>query len=387
MIDKLDALKNAGVDIGSSPEEIDVEKNNQNQEATPPVDDESSLKENNQTQEKQSEEETKEKSEGESDSFGEFVDERAGTAESSKSEKTPDFLTQFNEKFGTSYEDEGSIEQGLKPPSVSEQALAIDKYLKETGHTLGDYFRTQVIDYTKFPDKEIVIQSMMNDGKSREDAVTLFEDEFSHVSIDEDTMDESEIANAKRRNKAVDTRIKYRADDFRNKMKAEKEKYSTSFEGYKAPSETQDAGMTDEEKNAWSSSMSESLKEIETMSLNVADGKSFKFSNADFLKENPQLKNAEEALGMFLNEDDDSWNTTRFARAIALEANIDKIVSSVYRNAYGAGVEDTAKGGRNIDYNENGGKSKQDVSKDENIAKAREIYAKHKSGGKMQIIM
>lgn len=299
------------------------------------------------------------------ESFGEIVD-LEGSSESGDSARSNDspqenFLDSFNEKYETSFESEDAIREALngnQSSDISEHAMQLDAFLKAyPDFTILDYVQTQLIDYSKISDSELVIQSLMEEGYSREAAADIFDDEYTKSQVDTDMMEESEIALAERKNRLIDHKLAKRANEYRDKMTTLREKYKAPEGGYKpATSETQqEQGLSDAEKDAWSSAMKDTLGQLETMTFEVADGKAFKFSAKDFVAQNSdKLSNMEDALGMFLKEDGETWDTQKFAEALVVQSALPQLVKSIYANAFGAGKASLANEGKNLNYNQQG---------------------------------
>lgn len=370
----LDKLATLGVNVSSSPEGLEAQETNQQEEA-PVVEDKkenvitddngSSLTEEKQTasesntQQSQSNETDKQV---ESDGFGEIVDLSTNPTETVQNEnakKESNYLDSLNEKFGTSFKSDDDLAEVIRKSNESQaaenkQVEAFKRFTEETGRGLWDFVQTQ-IDYTKMPDSELAIRSLMeSDGLNRENAEILFQDEFEKIEIDESMMTDSEIATAKRKNAAIDAKIARQANKYRKDMEAKKEKYKLPEDGWVSPSERQkEEPMSKEEVEAFSNSMKESLSKLKEFKIEVDKDKAFKFSTAEFLDTNSDsLTNPETAFQKFLKDDGETWDTDKLSRAIMLDSYFDKIIKSVYRNAYGQGMKKPVEAGKNLNYNQ-----------------------------------
>jgi hypothetical protein len=171
-------------------------------------------------------------------------------------------------------------------------------------------------------------------------------------------MSEKEIAAAKRKNSAIDARIRQKAGLYRTEMESLKEKYAAPLDGWKAPNSETQNGIQKEESDKWSAEMQDTLKEIETLQIDLGNGKAFKFSAKDYIDTNSsKLLNIEKAFTEFYKEDGSGFDTKRFAKAAFLEKNFDRIAKSIFNHAYGQGAKSTVDAGKNLKYNVQGAKS------------------------------
>ena len=108
-------------------------------------------------------------------------------------------------------------------------------------------------------------------------------------------------------------------------------------------------GQTSFVDDDWINSMSQEVDALQALEFDVADGKTFQFSlDESYLSE---LKDKQANLDSFFDrfvDDDGNWNHDELSSMFAVRDNIDRIVSSAYRQGMSDGQRNVVSEAANI---------------------------------------
>ena len=155
----------------------------------------------------------------------------------------------------------------------------------------------------------------------------------SKYGVDNDLASEEEINIAK-------LNLKIAAQEARQDIAAIREEYL-------APdvSQGQESFINDD----WINNMSQEVDALQALEFDVADGKTFQFAlDQSYLSE---LKDKQANLDTFFDrfvDDDGNWNHDELSSMFAVRDNIDRIVSSAYRQGMSDGQRNVVSQAANI---------------------------------------
>ena len=233
-----------------------------------------------------------------------------------------DVLSYLNEQLGTEYKTLSDLKQkeNVTNEELNPVAKSINDYVKETNRGLNDWIKLQNLSsyLNDAKDEDIVRLQYEYDNPHLDpkEAAELFESEFVKKDIDEDVMDESEIAAAQKHNRLVDIRLKSAA------VKA-KESLQSQVEKYKAPE--QQSEESDFDAEGFTSSYNDFLQnEIEELEFDLGGGQTFSVKVDDDLK-STSINTPKDFLDSFVDEQG-QWDVEKWTTAMMAVQHIDKII-------------------------------------------------------------
>lgn len=132
----------------------------------------------------------------------------------------------------------------------------IDKFVRETGRGVDDYFKAQK-NWDDVPDDKVVLEYMKSKPKFKglddESLQILFDESYGMEKVTED-MDEEEIAKIERANKIKQARLKVSSTEARDYFNSQKEQYKTPLK--------QVEDKVDEGRKLWSENMKNALSNV-----------------------------------------------------------------------------------------------------------------------------
>jgi hypothetical protein len=230
-------------------------------------------------------------------------------------------LSYLNKQLGTEYKTLTELKREENTnDDLNPIAKTFNEYAKETGRSLNDWIRLQNLSsqISDAKDEDIVRLQYEYDNPHLDpkEAAELFESDFQKLEIDEDVMDEDEIAKAQKHNRLVDIKLKSAS------VKA-KESLNSQVEKYKAPSEQKQESSFDAE--GFTESYNNYLQnDIEELEFDLGDGQTFSVKVDDNLKQT-SISTPEQFLESFVDEQG-QWDLEKWSTAMMAVQHIDKIL-------------------------------------------------------------
>lgn len=267
-----------------------------------------------------------------------YVDPEAySTNETALQEDDLDSMTlqYLSEKLGRSIEsfDDLSPDQSQQG-FMNEGVEAIARFVQETGRSPQDWFAYQSLDPQKMDDMTAVRVKLATEhpNLSAQEVNLLMKSKYN---VDDPLATDEDISIAK-------LNLKIEADAARRNIEDIRQKYL-------APQQSQDQAFESFIDDQWIQDMSSEVDALRALEFDVADGKTFQFSlDADYKE---QLKDKQANLDTFFDRfvnDDGGWNYDELSSMFAVRDNIDKIVSSAYRQGMSDGQRNVVTQAANI---------------------------------------
>jgi hypothetical protein len=245
-----------------------------------------------------------------------------------EAEISEDGVLEFlNRQLGTEYKTLSELnKKEEKSPFASPIVETINKFMSETGRDLNDWVRlqnmTSQLEQGTHEDIMRLKYQQENPNLSPEKVEKLFNSDFKKMVVDEDSMTEAEIAEAKEHNELVDIKLE------RNAAKAKQELMQIA-ESYKAPVIEKESNEGAFDPQAFGETFSSDYKNylqetLEEVEFDLGDGETFSLKvEGDF--KNTNVSNPIEFINGFLDEqgnfDMESW-----AAKMMVMQHADKII-------------------------------------------------------------
>jgi hypothetical protein len=242
-------------------------------------------------------------------------------------------LMYLSEKLGrqvTSFDEFNQVQE--QQQVLDERVDAISRFVQETGRSPQDWFAYQSLDPQNMDDSTAVRVKLATDypDLSSQEVNMLMKSKYG---FDDTLATEEEINIAK-------LNLKIAAQEARQDI-------ATIREEYLAPdvSQGQESFVNDD----WINNMSQEVDALQALEFDVADGKTFQFSlDQSYLSE---LKDKQANLDSFFDrfvDNDGNWNHDELSSMFAVRDNIDRIVSSAYRQGMSDGQRNVVSTAANI---------------------------------------
>ena len=242
-------------------------------------------------------------------------------------------LMYLSEKLGrqvTSFDEFNQVQE--QQQVLDERVDAISRFVQETGRSPQDWFAYQSLDPQNMDDSTAVRVKLATDypDLSSQEVNMLMKSKYG---VDNELASEEEINIAK-------LNLKIAAQEARQDIAAIREEYL-------APdvSQGQESFINDD----WINNMSQEVDALQALEFDVADGKTFQFAlDQSYLSE---LKDKQANLDTFFDrfvDDDGNWNHDELSSMFAVRDNIDRIVSSAYRQGMSDGQRNVVSQAANI---------------------------------------
>ena len=252
----------------------------------------------------------------------------------------PDTLDVLNEKYGTNYDnlDEllDDIESSRESDYASEQVAQLDRFVRETGRTADDFFRTQTQDYDQMSDEQIIkeyLQVENPDLSGKE--IDLFYDNTYRQN--EEKYNSEDIELGKVHLKRDVSRARQELLDLQDEYWAP----VRDEEGYSEQDiiemEAQEQMEIDNYKEDLYDAMDEEIDDIESLTFEVNDkGETFEYKLTEEDKQmvGEQLSNLDDFFDPYIDQDG-NWDTESLALdmiAMKLQSKIVRSVANQYRS-------------------------------------------------------
>jgi len=244
-------------------------------------------------------------------------------------------LQYLSEKLGRSIESFDDLSPNQSQQGfMNEGVEAIARFVQETGRSPQDWFAYQSLDPQKMDDMTAVRVKLATEhpNLSAQEVNLLMKSKYN---VDDSLATDEEISIAK-------LNLKIEADAARRNIEDIRQKYL-------APQQSQDQAFESFIDDQWIQDMSSEVDALRALEFDVADGKTFQFSlDADY---KDQLKDKQANLDTFFDRfvnDDGGWNYDELSSMFAVRDNIDKIVSSAYRQGMSDGQRNVVTQAANI---------------------------------------
>ena len=252
----------------------------------------------------------------------------------------PDTLDVLNEKYGTNYDDLDEllddIESSREADYASEQVAQLDRFVRETGRTADDFFRTQTQDYDQMSDEQIIkeyLQVENPDLSGKE--IDLFYDNTYRQN--EEKYNSEDIELGKVHLKRDVSRARQELLDLQDEYWAP----VRDEEGYSEQDiiemEAQEQMEIDNYKEDLYDAMDEEIDDIESLTFEVNDkGETFEYKLTEEDKQmvGEQLSNLDDFFDPYIDQDG-NWDTESLALdmiAMKLQSKIVRSVANQYRS-------------------------------------------------------
>jgi hypothetical protein len=241
-------------------------------------------------------------------------------------------LMYLSEKLGRQVTSFDEFNQVQEQQVLDERVDAISRFVQETGRSPQDWFAYQSLDPQKMDDATAVRVKLATDypDLSSQEVNMLMKSKYG---VDDALATEEEINIAK-------LNLKIAAQEARQDIAAIREEYL-------APDVSQ--GQQSFVNDDWINNMSQEVDALQALEFDVADGKTFQFAlDQSYLSE---LKDKQANLDTFFDrfvDDDGNWNHDELSSMFAVRDNIDRIVSSAYRQGMSDGQRNVVSQAANI---------------------------------------
>ena len=257
-------------------------------------------------------------------------------------ENQQNFIKFVNDQFKTDFDTIDSLNSALtnkKPSFANEQIEKMNTFVNETGRTIADYLRTQVVDYSKMSNADVMRMTFkQNNPELTMDEVNVLID--SKYKIDKDKHSKSDQTLGK---------IEMKKDV----SKARKALIEMQ-EKYRMPAENKDSSVEDKaNRDEWVKNMSSEVSEVESITFDINDsGEQFTFSLTDDHRKG--LVDANSNLNNFFDQyvgDDGNWNFDKLNTDMFVLRNFQDIIRSVANQYKSKGTEQVVKDIKNPSFN------------------------------------
>lgn len=206
------------------------------------------------------------------------------------------------------------VEKEVEKPVdyASPDVANIDKFVRETGRGVDDYFKVQK-DWDNEPNEKVVKEYLKTQYPSldKEDIEVMYEDYFQTEEVTEDMLDDEKKA-IDRKNRSKLVSLKTKAEEARKYFNSQKEQYKTPL---KRVEENLDKG-----KEEWVRGAKGALSSLDKIEI---DG--FSYEIRDKSRYDKVFDGIDSLLGTFKNEDG-TFNYGNLVRVITAGMELPKIL-------------------------------------------------------------
>jgi len=253
---------------------------------------------------------------------------------------TDESVLNYLKEKGIEAEGFDSLKNTKEDVFANDYIKGLNDFMRQTGRTKEEYDFVQT-DLSQAPEQELIMQKLKMDNPQLTDRQVklLFNNQYKKVEIDEDLMDETEIAEAKESNELVD--IKMQQDGM-----VARSSFLDLQESFKIPEQNTPQTQGDVfDSEGFKSSFRAEADSIESISFDIGNDKTF-----DFVVDKDSSVEAvtpDEFMSRYENEDG-SFNYELFAtHSIALQ-NLDKIIASAASSQRSEGKEEVVRDLKNV---------------------------------------
>ena len=255
-----------------------------------------------------------------------------------------EFLKFVNDQFSTSFDSidsfKDAVSQQEKTSFANEQIEKMNTFVSETGRTIGDYIRTQTVDYSKMSNEDVMRISLKQNNPD--------------LTMDEvNVLVESKYKTNKDKNSEADQTLG-KIELKKDVSQARKDLINTQ-EKYRMPvnNEGNNTEQAESIRKNWVESMSNEASDVESISFNINDsGEEFTYALTEehrnnLVESNSQLNNY---FDKYVNEEG-GWNFDKLNTDMIVLNNFEDIIRSVANQYRSKGTEQVVKDIKNPSFN------------------------------------
>jgi|8_EtaG_2_1085327.scaffolds.fasta_scaffold03056_3 hypothetical protein len=260
----------------------------------------------------------------------------------SAEENRQNFIKYVNDQFKTDFDSIDSFNDALnskKPSFANEQIEKMNTFVNDTGRSVVDYIRTQIVDYSKMSNEDVMKLSIkQNNPELTTEEVNVLID--SKYKIDKDKHSKSDQTLGK-------IEMKKDVSKARKALLEMQEKY-------RMPVENKDTSAEDQaSRDEWVKNMSSEVGDVDSITFDVNDsGEQFTFSLTDDHRKG--LVDANSNLNNFFDQyvgEDGNWNFDKLNTDMFVLRNFQDIIRSVANQYKSKGTEQVVKDIKNPSFN------------------------------------
>ena len=265
-------------------------------------------------------------------------------SQNSAEENRQEFLKFVNDQFSTSFDSidsfKDAVSQQEKTSFANEQIEKMNTFVSETGRTIGDYIRTQTVDYSKMSNEDVMRISLKQNNPD--------------LTMDEvNVLVESKYKTNKDKNSEADQTLG-KIELKKDVSQARKDLINTQ-EKYRMPvnNEGNNTEQAESIRKNWVESMSNEASDVESISFNINDsGEEFTYALTEehrnnLVESNSQLNNY---FDKYVNEEG-GWNFDKLNTDMIVLNNFEDIIRSVANQYRSKGTEQVVKDIKNPSFN------------------------------------
>tara|TARA_R110000744_G_scaffold7674_3_gene26516 strand:+ start:2506 stop:3651 length:1146 start_codon:yes stop_codon:yes gene_type:complete len=265
-------------------------------------------------------------------------------SQNSAEENRQEFLKFVNDQFSTSFDSIDSFKDAVskqeKTSFANEQIEKMNTFVSETGRTIGDYIRTQTVDYSKMSNEDVMRISLKQNNPD--------------LTMDEvNVLVESKYKTNKDKNSEADQTLG-KIELKKDVSQARKDLINTQ-EKYRMPvnNEGNNTEQAESIRKNWVESMSNEASDVESISFNINDsGEEFTYALTEehrnsLVESNSQLNNY---FDKYVNEEG-GWNFDKLNTDMIVLNNFEDIIRSVANQYRSKGTEQVVKDIKNPSFN------------------------------------
>ena len=229
------------------------------------------------------------------------------------------------------------------PVELDERVESLNRFIKETGRNVEDWLAYQTLNPSEMDDMSVIRTQLKNQygGEvSDEDIQLLIENKYS---LDEDLYDESEI-------RLSQLQLKVDAGKARQEIEGLRSQYATPVK--KQTEQTEEfQGIVNEE---WIGNMSAEVDALDGIEFQVSKDKAFTFGLEDSYKS--ELKSKNENIEDFFSTyvcKEGQWDFEKWNMHQTVLDNIETIVKTAYQQGLGEGQRGLVDKAANVQYQPN----------------------------------
>lgn len=259
------------------------------------------------------------------------------------------FLSQKTNKEFNSW-DEVKFDEP-KQDDTSELAKTIDKWVKETGRGINEWLYVQSVEQNldKASAADVIKEQMKlsNPDLTNDDVDALFEDRYTLKPIDEDTMDDAEIAAAKKHNRVVELKMKQEADKAKEYIKEQIEKF-------RVPEQKQPVAQDEPEfdEKDFLSRLNGELDGTDEIEFDLGDNVNFKFVIDEEVKKEVRNVTPQSYIASLMDENG-NFDVETFMMHQLVINNAEKLVAYASSQKAASKVEEVVKEMKNVNLESN----------------------------------
>ena len=259
----------------------------------------------------------------------------------SAEENKKNFLKFVNDQFKTDFDSIDSFNEALtnkKPSFANEQIEKMNTFVNDTGRSVVDYIKTQVVDYSKMSNEDVMrLNFKQNNPELTMDEINVLID--SKYKTDKDKHSKSDQTLGK-------IEMKKDVSKARKSLMEMQEKY-------RMPIEKNASVENEASREEWVESMSSEVNDVESITFDINDsGEQFTFSlNDDHRK---GLLDSNSNLNNFFDQyvgDDGNWNFDKLNTDMFVLRNFQDIIRSVANQYRSKGTEQVVRDIKNPSFN------------------------------------